>query len=191
MTGVQRAIRPAVLLDRDGTIIVDRHYLRDPREVELLPGTVEGLRLLTRLGYLLVIVTNQSGIARGLLTRADVDATNDALMRMLAGEGARIEQAYVCPHHPGEGCACRKPGTALAEKAAAELGFDAGAAYVIGDRDSDLEMGRRLGATTIRVGKPWTCGSRIAGVTRVAPNLLEAARIVVADAGAMEAGRSA
>lgn len=143
--------RRFVLLDRDGTIITERHYLADPAGVELLPGAVAGLRRMTALGLGLVVITNQSGIARGFFDVPQLERIHARLSDLLRHEGVDLDGIYWCPHRPEEACDCRKPDVALPLMAAGELGFQPEGAFVIGDKDCDIEMGRRLGATTFLV----------------------------------------
>ncbi|QGY40733.1 D-glycero-beta-D-manno-heptose 1,7-bisphosphate 7-phosphatase [Pseudodesulfovibrio cashew] len=140
-----------ILLDRDGTIIADKHYLHDPDGVELLPGAVEGLRRMRDLGFGLAVLTNQSGVGRGYYDDASVHACNDRMRELLAEEGVRIDGVYYCPHSPEEACECRKPAPGLMEIAALELGFDPAESYMIGDKTADMGVGRSVGATTIMV----------------------------------------
>ncbi|HLK71080.1 MAG TPA: HAD-IIIA family hydrolase, partial [Steroidobacteraceae bacterium] len=119
--------------------------------LEFLPGAIEGLRRLHSAGYRLIIISNQSGVARGLLTLERLEQINQHLRSMVREGGALLTGIYCCPHHPSEGCACRKPNVELVRQAAHELKFNPAAAVVIGDRNSDIELGRRLGATTIRI----------------------------------------
>ncbi len=140
-----------VLLDRDGTVVIDRGYLADPAGLEFLPGAAEGLRRLYQGGWRLVIISNQSGVGRGLFTLARLDEMNQRLRQMVREAGADLAGIYCCPHRPEDGCACRKPNVELVRQAAHELQFEPSAAVVIGDRDSDIELGRRLGATSIRL----------------------------------------
>jgi D-glycero-D-manno-heptose 1,7-bisphosphate phosphatase len=143
--------RPVVLLDRDGTIIVERHYLSDPDQVALLPGAAEGLRRLRRLGYGLVVVTNQSGLARGYFDDARLGQIHTRLRDVLRAQGVQLDGIYVCPHLPEDHCVCRKPRTGLVRAAAAELDFDPHAVIVVGDQASDLELGYAIAATTFLV----------------------------------------
>jgi D-glycero-D-manno-heptose 1,7-bisphosphate phosphatase len=136
------------LLDRDGTIIEDRHYLSDPDGVALLPGAAEGLRNLSALGMRLVVVSNQSGVALGRIRPVDLAAVNARLRKVLIEEGVQLAGIFCCPHHPDLGCACRKPADGLARQAERQLGIDLGHVLVAGDKDSDLGLGRRLGAAT-------------------------------------------
>lgn len=150
-SGPGSAPRRVVLLDRDGTINEDVHYLRHPDDLRLLPGAVEGLRRLAGLGFDLVVVTNQSGLARGYFSPADLEAIHARLCDLLTAEGVALAGIYVCPHGPDDGCSCRKPRPGLALAARADLGFDPGRAYVIGDKRADLHLARAIGATSILV----------------------------------------
>ena len=137
-----------VVLDRDGTLIVERHYLSQPGQVELIPGAADGLRRLCRMGLRLVVITNQSGIARGYFDEAAVFRIHRRLRDLLQAEGVGLGEIYVCPHVPEDGCRCRKPEAELLERAARDIGCDPRAAFVIGDKACDVELGRRVGATT-------------------------------------------
>jgi D-glycero-D-manno-heptose 1,7-bisphosphate phosphatase len=143
--------RSAVFLDRDGTLIEDRHYLRDADAVRLLPGAAEAVRRLNAAGLAAVVVTNQSGIARGLLTEDDYRASVRRLDELLEREGARLEASYHCPHLPelSGPCDCRKPGPLLYERAAADLGLDLARSWWVGDRLRDVEAAERFGARGI------------------------------------------
>lgn len=145
--------RAAVFLDRDGTLIEDPGYLADPGAVRLLPGAGEAVARLASAGVPAVVVTNQSGIARGLLTEAQYQAVESRLDALLAERGARVEAHYVCPHHPDftGPCECRKPGTLLFRRAAERHGLDLARSWWIGDRLRDLEPADRLGGRGILV----------------------------------------
>ena len=142
-----------MFLDRDGTIIEDPGYLHKPEDVKLLPGAAEAIRRLNAAGYLVVVVTNQSGIARGLYTVADYRAVERRLGELLGAQGARIDVSYFCPHHPQapEPCACRKPGTKLFLDAQAALGIDFARSWWVGDRLSDVQPAPKLGGKGILV----------------------------------------
>jgi len=140
-----------VFLDRDGTIIVDKGYLRDVEQVEFEAGAVAGLRALAGLGATLVVVTNQSGIGRGLFDRAAVDAVHAHLDRLLRAEGIEIAGWEVCPHAPDDGCDCRKPAAGLVEQAARRLGLDPARGFVIGDKMSDMGLADAIGARGVLV----------------------------------------
>jgi D-glycero-D-manno-heptose 1,7-bisphosphate phosphatase len=145
--------RPVVILDRDGTIVVDRHYLSDPDALEFEPGAAAGLRKMTRMGCRLVVITNQSGIARGYFSPLQLEKVHDRLRGMIESAGSSLEAIYFCPHGPDEGCDCRKPNLGLMRQASAELGFDMSRSTVIGDKSSDVEFGRRAGAVTMLIGR--------------------------------------
>jgi len=145
------SLRPAVFLDRDGTLIEECHYLHEPYKVRLLPGVVSGLRALQRLGLVLIMVTNQSGIGRGYFDRAAVDAVHNRLLQLLSKEGVTIDGIYLCPHAPEEKCACRKPLPSLALRAAEEHRVSMVASFVIGDKACDVDMALNAGATPILV----------------------------------------
>lgn len=169
-----------VLLDRDGTINVERHYLSDPDQVELVAGAAEGLRRLRALGLDLMVVTNQSGIARGYFSAATLEAIHERLRGHLAAEGVTLDGIYVCPHGPADGCGCRKPGTALVEQAARDRDFDPADAFVIGDQASDIELGRRAGCTTLLVRTGYGAIVAATGVPadHIVTDLREAARVI-------------
>ncbi|HET9249043.1 MAG TPA: HAD family hydrolase [Actinomycetota bacterium] len=143
--------RRFVLLDRDGTINEEVGYVLRPDELRLIPGASDALRELRGLGLGLVVLTNQSPIGRGTLTAEGLDAIHARLNDLLAAEGVTLDGIEFCPHRPDEGCACRKPGTLMVERAAASLGFDPAAAWLVGDHGSDLRLGRAVGARTILV----------------------------------------
>jgi histidinol-phosphate phosphatase family protein len=147
------ARRPAVFLDRDGTVIRDAIYIKDPRQVELLPGVPEGLQRLHAAGFALVVITNQSGIARGMLTEEDYAAVRDRLGALLTPYGIQFTASYHCPHHPEvDGpCDCRKPGTGLYRRAADEHGLDPVRSFAIGDRWRDIAPAIALGGQGILV----------------------------------------
>ena len=140
-----------VLLDRDGTIIFDKHYLANPDDVELLPGAIDGLRRLAELGCKLIVVTNQSGVARGYFDEPTLARIHERMRVLLAAEGIQLDALYYCPHSIDDACRCRKPQPGMAEQAAAAFGFDLNAAFVVGDRCTDLNLARAIGATSILV----------------------------------------
>lgn len=136
-----RAMQPAAFLDRDGTIIVERDYLGDPDGVVLESGAAEGLRALAGAGFRLIVVSNQSGVARGRLTIAQVERVNARVAELLAVEGVTIAGWYFCPHGPDDGCNCRKPLPGLIDQATAQWPTDLDRSVVIGDKDSDVLAG--------------------------------------------------
>lgn len=178
--------RKYVMLDRDGTIVVDKCYQKDPALTELMPNAREGLEMLRNAGFGLVMVTNQSGIGRGFLTADDLAAVNRSVVEKLGGDHDYFAGIYYCPHVEADECACRKPKGGMAEQAAAELGFRTGNAYMVGDKAADVGMGRAVGAKCIlvRTGDgPET--ERKGGVRAdyVADDLVDAARWILGDAG--------
>jgi len=160
--------RRFVILDRDGTIIVERHYLSDPRLVELLPGTANGLRHMQELGLGLVVITNQSAIRRGFFDEARLNLIHQRMYELLKAEGISLDALYFCPHVPEDDCSCRKPRTGLIELAAKELGFDPQNCFVIGDKACDVELGQRVGAATFLVCTGY--GARAASSMTVHPD---------------------
>lgn len=143
--------RAAVLLDRDGTVIVEKNYLSDPDQVALEKNAVNGLRLLAGAGFALVIVSNQSGIGRGYFTAQDADRVNRRMQELLAQQGVALAGIYICPHAPDTPCACRKPAPGMALQAAADLGLDLARSFVIGDKRADLGLASAVAATGILV----------------------------------------
>ena len=143
------ALKRAVFLDRDGTIIRDRGYLKDPAGIELLPGAVDTLKALCREGWKLIIVSNQSGVGRGLVTVDEMNAVQAKFIRVLRSHGIEITASYLCTHTPEDGCECRKPSAASLEKAAREHAVDIGQSWMVGDRESDILCGRNAECTTI------------------------------------------
>jgi D-glycero-D-manno-heptose 1,7-bisphosphate phosphatase len=138
----------AVFLDRDGTVIVDRGYLSDPAGVVFEPGAIEALRRLHDAGFGLFFVSNQSGIGRGLMTAAQSDAVHQRVLDLLTAEGIPIAGSYICPHAPWDHCPCRKPSPVLLRKAAAEHGIDLEQSFVVGDKKTDVDLGKAVGCRT-------------------------------------------
>ena len=150
--------RPAVFLDRDGTIIEEVNYLRSLDQLKLFPWSARAVRALNEAGYAVVVITNQAGVARGLFDEAHVEATHGALTEALAAQGAHIDAYYYCPHHPDaaderyrQECACRKPAPGLVLRAGDEMGLDLSRSWMVGDRWGDIEAGVSAGARGILV----------------------------------------
>ncbi len=148
----------AFFVDRDGTIIKEKHFLADPDGVEFEEGAVEALRLIGEMGYKIVILSNQSGVARGKLDIAQVEQVNARLLEMLIGEGVEVDGLYYCPHHRDGvrrhyaiACDCRKPAAGMPEEAARQLGIDLRRSVVVGDKLADLNLGRVIGARSFLV----------------------------------------
>ncbi len=155
---VRRRRFDALFLDRDGTLVVERGFLGDPKDIRLAAGAAERLRVFAREGTALFIVTNQSGLARGLLTRSQVDAVNAEIVRRYAARGVPFAGVLVCPHHPDgvvaklrRRCRCRKPGTLLHERALRARGLSPRRSAVVGDKWDDVGAGVALGAATAHV----------------------------------------
>jgi D-glycero-D-manno-heptose 1,7-bisphosphate phosphatase len=151
-------MKKAVFLDRDGTINEEVGYLSDLKQLRLIPGAARAIKRLNDAHFLVVLVTNQSGIARGYFTEAFVQETHVLLRKMLKEQGAHIDAVYYCPHHPKSGesaytrmCECRKPGIGMIEQAVRDMHIDVRSSYVIGDKWSDVELGQRAGTRAILV----------------------------------------
>ncbi len=170
--------RWAIFFDRDGTLIVDRHYMWKIEEIEFLPAAIKGLLRLQSINPLLFVVTNQAGIARSLFSLEDATRFNDEVNRRLKAEGVTITKTYLCPHHPDftGPCECRKPVVGLAQSAAEEFDLDLTRSIFIGDKDSDMEFGRRCGGLTIRVQNTDYPATSSADYT--VANLVEAAHLL-------------
>ncbi|MFI8962568.1 D-glycero-alpha-D-manno-heptose-1,7-bisphosphate 7-phosphatase [Streptomyces sp. NPDC053493] len=173
--GVPDAVPDAVLFDRDGTLIVDVPYNGDPRRVVPVPDAAEALALLRSAGVAVGVVSNQSGVARGLLTRRQVAAVRRRVDRLLGP----FDVWAVCPHGPEDGCDCRKPAPGLVLAACARLGARPSRTVVIGDIGSDMSAARAAGAHGVLVPTPATLPPEIADAPRTAPNLTTAVRIAL------------
>ena len=151
---MNRAPRPAAFLDRDGTLIDDRGFLGDPAGVEILPTVVDALKLLAQRGFATIVISNQSGIARGVLDDVRVRNVNAEIVRQLAGDGVAIDGWYWCPHYDA-GCDCRKPAPALLHRAVRDHALTLAHSAMVGDRGSDVELGQRAGIAGILVPGPY------------------------------------
>jgi len=140
-----------VYLDRDGTLNFDPGYLNRPEQLRLLPGVGPAVARLNRAGFKTVVLSNQSGVARGLITQDQLEAIHQRLRELLAEDGAWLDGIFICPHHPDEGCICRKPAPGLVHRALQELGVFPGNAIVIGDKATDVELARNVGALAVFV----------------------------------------
>lgn len=178
----QPPTRRAAFLDRDGTLITDVHFLGDPNGLVMMPNADLAVRALNDAGVLAIVITNQSGIARGLITEAQYQATAHRLREIFAARGARIDAMYHCPHLPeiSGPCDCRKPGTLLFRRAAADFGIDLARSAYIGDRLRDVQPAQTLGGLGILVPVPSTPAEELAQAARefsVVATLGEAVRI--------------
>ena len=153
----------AVFLDRDGVIVEDRGYMRDPDDVHLLPGAAPALRQLAADGWKLIVVSNQSGVGRGLITSEEMSAVQAHFLNLLRAEGVEITASYICPHAPEEGCPCRKPSPFSLHKAAGEYELDLAQSWMIGDREGDILAGQSAGCRTI-----WMRNDRFPGAGTMA-----------------------
>ncbi len=177
----------AVFLDRDGTIIKDKVYLRNPEGVEILPGAGEAIGMLNSLGLPVIVVTNQSGIARGYLSEERLGMIHERLEYLLREDGARLDAIYYCPHHP-EGiipeykrdCTCRKPSPGMLEMAAKSFSLKLAECYMVGDKDIDMETIHRVGGKGILLGYNKNLESGVA-VEYVARDLKDAVRWIIKD----------
>jgi histidinol-phosphate phosphatase family protein len=180
---------PAVFLDKDGTLLADVPYNVDPARMRLLPGVLEGLRLLQEAGYRLIVVTNQSGVARGYFAEEALDAVKRRLKELLAAAGVRLTAFYYCPHHPeavvaryAEPCTCRKPLPGLLLRAATDHHVDLHGSWVIGDTADDTGAGRLAGCRTVLIApSPDSPDARIRP-DYIARTFEEAARAVLGTA---------
>jgi len=139
----------AVFLDRDGTMAKDVHYCRRPEDFRLFPNTAKAIKLLSEHGFKVIVITNQSGIARGYFTEEALTQIHEKMKTELAKEGAWIDGIYYCPHHPDDNCNCRKPKPKLVLQAAKEHDIDLKHSFVVGDLSLDIDMGKAVGCKTI------------------------------------------
>lgn len=185
-------MRRAIFLDRDGTLNVDVGYLHRLEDLELFPWTADALRLLKRAGYLLVVVTNQSGIAHGLIAPGFIQECHDEMRRRLQPAGADLDALYYCTHHPrgaikelSVDCRCRKPLPGMIEDAVREHGIDPTQSWVVGDKWLDVDLGHAVGARSILVRTGWGAeqeqrrseGQR---VEAICDNLIAAVSVIMA-----------
>jgi heptosyltransferase-2 len=182
-----------VFIDRDGTLNRDTGYVKTPDELDLLPGACKAVARLNRAGARVIVITNQSGVARGFFTLADLDAIHARLRAELAAAGASLDAIYYCPHHPDDGCLCRKPQPGLIERAIQDLGVDPSVAYVIGDQTRDVELARRIGARAVLVMSGPSSAEALenlksegAAPERVASSLAEAVDWILEQAGSRQ-----
>jgi histidinol-phosphate phosphatase family protein len=180
-----RAPRPAVFLDRDGTLVVERGYLSEPDQLQLLPGVPTALRNLRAAGHALVVISNQAGVGRGRFPASAVYATMARLRRELRALGAEPDAIYVCPHAPEDNCACRKPGTAMLERAADDLILSLADSTMVGDKRIDAAAGQRAGGRGVLVRTGYGAEEAKRGAEGVRPpdqvveDLEEAARWIL------------
>lgn len=182
--------KAAVFLDRDGTIIEDRGHLRNPSEVAFLPEALEALRELQK-RFLLFIVTNQSGVAKGVITRNDVNCVNTHVIAKLAEAGIKICDLYVCPHRRSDKCRCIKPEPYFLRKAAKVYGLDLKRSFTIGDHPHDIQLAYNVGAMGIYVltGHGWKHFDELPEDAKTASGMAEAAEMIMSHYTAPRGGR--
>ena len=147
----ERSLRKAIFLDRDNTIIKDDGYFHDPNAIVFIPNAAEGLLKLQQAGFLLIVISNQSGIGREFFPESDAIAVNKKMIELLQKQGVRLEKTYYCPHSPEANCLCRKPKPFMILKAAEEFGIDLSKSFFIGDHMKDMEAGRAARTATILI----------------------------------------
>jgi D-glycero-D-manno-heptose 1,7-bisphosphate phosphatase len=140
-----------VLIDRDGTINVEKNYISSPEQIELFPNSANAIKLLRDLGLRVVVVTNQSGIGRGFFDLETLEKIHNRLQTLLNESDTKVDAIYFCQHLPTDNCDCRKPLTAMARQAADDFGANLSESFVIGDNFGDVELGKNINATTILV----------------------------------------
>lgn len=170
-------LSPAVFVDRDGTIMEDCDYCSDPKDVKIFPNVQEALLRLKSKGFKLIIITNQSGIGRGLLTVEQYRAVEAEVVRQLGGD--LIDATYFCPDVPGQHSSCRKPAPGMILQAEREHGIDLLRAFFIGDKEIDVECGRNAGVRTIRVQTGFQHDMEASAADWVAKDLAAAAEIIL------------
>ncbi len=157
--------RNAVFLDRDGTINVEKSYLHRLEDWEWIPGAIDAIRRLNRAGYLVIVVTNQAGIARGMYGEEEVRKLHGQIDAMLASQGAHIDAYYYCPHHPDFGdqiaCNCRKPAPGMILQARDDWVIDLSRSYIVGDKIADMEAGLAVGVMPILVATGYGAETRL------------------------------
>lgn len=179
-----RQVNRAVFIDRDGTIARDVPYCRRPEDFEMFAGVPEAIRELNKRGFKVVVITNQSGVARGYFTEETLGRIHEKMLDDLKRVGARIDGIYYCPHHPDDHCDCRKPATELFKRAARELRIDFSRSYMVGDMAQDVEAGRAIGCSTVFVtnGGNSPAPSGVFSPDAIAGTFSEAVRWILAKA---------
>jgi len=175
--------RPAVFFDRDGTVIDDIGYLADPAGIAFYPGVPEALKRLQDSGYLLVVITNQSGIGRGFFSEETALTVNLTMLRMLQEEGVSLAAIYYCPHRPEDKCGCRKPELLMVQRAQADLSIDMSRSWMVGDTDKDVWTGMRSGLRPILVRTGKKEKGDLPADVKLCDTVVEAARFVLGEGG--------
>ena len=179
----------AIFMDRDGTIVEDVGYMNSPDQIRFIPGSIEAIKMLYQAGYKVVVITNQAGVARGLVTEDMLQTIDKTMHKWILNGGAHLDGIYYCPHHPEHGvypykqtCECRKPHPGLIKRAKRDLEIDLTQSFMIGDKATDVEAGKRVGIKTVFVlsGHGNEEKSRITEKPdHVSPNLLDAVKWVL------------
>ena len=172
--------KPLLLLDRDGTLMAEGEYLTDPKQVRLLPGVPAALNTLKRDGFKMVVVSNQSGVGRGVITMSQLRQVNQRFLQLLKARGASVDGLYWCPHAPKDRCACRKPKLGMVKRAAQDLGVSWKESISVGDKPSDVQLGQKTGGLGILVltgyGQEWKKRSKEFKPDHVAKDFAQAAQ---------------
>lgn len=179
----------AVFIDRDGTIVEDVGYMSSPDQIKFIDGSIEAIKMLNESGYKVVIISNQAGVARGILTESALQTIDKTIKKNILNGGAYIDANYYCPHHPEHGtnhykreCDCRKPNPGMIKKAEKDLSIDLSESFMIGDKAIDLESGWKAGTKAILVLTGYGKDEKNkvdGGADHIAGDLLEAARWIV------------
>ena len=169
----------AVFIDRDGTMAPDVHYCRRPEDFKLFPNTAKAIKLLNEHGFKVIVITNQSGIARGYFTEEVLAEIHDKMLKELAKAGAHVDAIYYCPHHPDDSCDCRKPKPKLVLQASREHNIDLKRSFVVGDLQIDIDLGKAVGCKSILVKGELALDVEKLKPDAVAVDLLEATQIIL------------
>ena len=170
----------AVFLDRDGVICIDVNYCSRVEDFELLPGVLQAVKLLNDNDYKAIVITNQSGIARGYFTHQVLADIHKKMVTELSGDGAKLDDIFYCPHHPDDGCDCRKPKTALFQQAIEKYDIDTSLSFMVGDAQTDIDAGRANGCRTIWVNHETGQDSKnVTGADYTVTSLLDAVKLLL------------
>lgn len=181
----------AVFLDRDGTMARDIPYCSRPEDFELFPEVARGIRLINQHNFKVVVITNQSGIARGYFTEEMLHRIHQKMSGELVKDGAFLDAIYYCPHHPDDNCECRKPGTGMLERAAEEMSIDLSQSYLIGDKQLDVTAAKKAGCNAILIHTDSPGGSShqyMADADFMCHDFYSAAAWIIADSNLHERG---
>lgn len=162
----------AVFVDRDGTINVDGPYLSDPDKFKMYPGVGKGIKELKDNGFKIIVITNQSGIARGYFTEKDLADIHDKMKKEFEKFNVELDGIYYCPHHPDDGCNCRKPKTGLLDKAIKEHDIDVTKSFMVGDKIIDIVAGKKEGLKTVLITELYVKGERLSNKNGYQPDYI-------------------